>query len=574
MKLSNFLVGMLACATITACSNDTDAIIDTPTPNPTGNAYMAINLTMGNGIGTKATSDGGYDYGTTEEGAVKASDAFFLFYDAQGNYLTTGTIATGDGEIDEDGYLKLNDQPSDPSMGNIERTSNAVVVLGPTETKPSQVLAVLNAGSTNLLAGKNLDEAVKTIANSLTTDKGSFIMTNSVYVDNGKIVNAQAISNDNIKTSAEEAKEAPVSIYVERAAVKVSLKQGENTDFELENTSVVDGSSTEMKIVVDGWCINAYNQSTYLVKNLDASWANNAPISNWSDWSSAANHRSYWAQDANYTGEGEYENGPTYTGLTYKSYKDASKALSTSDKSTQEYCYENTVDPTYAKAQGGDYANVTTVLIAAHIETKTGDTYEQQDLFKKNGVYYTKDTWLNNIAAHCGYYWYKEGKDGAPSEWIALSEEDFEDGDYTISEESSQTTEPAKVTINFTDIKDKDGYTLVEGNTGTESKDESVVLAALNSSDYEYTKDVEGYKNGACYYQVPIEQLGPTGTTLHGVVRNHSYVLTLNSISKVGYPVYDENKQRPLIPGERTDYYVAMSLNILAWQTVEQSVEL
>ena len=582
MRLSNFLVGMLACAAITACSNDTDSIIDNPTPNPTGNAYMAINLTMGGGAGTKATTDGGNDYGTENEGAVKVSDAFFYFYDAQGNYLTTGTISTtNNSEQITDGYLKLTPQSSDPSEGNIERESSPIVVLGPTEIQPAQVLAVLNAGSTNLLAGKNLTDAVAYLQDNsadIADTKGSFIMTNSVYVNDNKIINAQAITADNIKQTPTEAiaTGVPVNIYVERAAAKVSLKTSNDAkEFELKDISpILDGSEISMKVVIDGWCINAYNQDTYLVKNLDNSWATSAPITNWTGWSSAANYRSYWAKDCNYSGSGNYHNGPTYKGLTYKAWKDATIQPSTSASPTKAYCYENTVDPSNVQAAGEQYANVTTVLIAAHVETKSGteSNYKKQDLFKKSGVYYTKSTWLQNIISSCNYYWYDE--DATGEKWIALSASDFETDDYTITESTTSTTAPATVTINFTDIKDKEGYTLVQGSNGTSNVDENQVLTALNSA--EMTKNVEGYKDGKCYYQVPIEQLatGLTATTVYGVVRNHSYVLTVSGISEVGYPVYNEDAVRPVIPGKDKDYYVACTLNILAWQTVEQTVEL
>ena len=574
MRLSNFLVGMLACAAITACSNDTDSIIDNPTPNPTGNAYMAINLTMG-GAGTKAVTDGGNDSGTADESAVKISDAFFYFYDADGNYLTTGKIqaTAADQDQTDNEYLKLTSQ-----TGNIENYSNAVVVLGPTEIKPSQVLAVLNAGTTNNLAGKSLTDAISTIQNGssdVANTKGSFIMSNSVYKDaNNKLVYAQPVTTS---TSAEEAKKAPVTIYVERAAAKISFSNS-TTDFELKNPAVVNANNVKMKVVIDGWCVNAYNQSTYLVKNLDASWASTDPVSGWKDWSNA-NFRSYWAKDANYTGDGGYNQGPTYKGLVYKKFSEANKT-----SGAAFYCYENTVDPTKAEAQGGDYANVTTVMIAAHIEAATGagGAYERQDLFKKDGVFYTENILKKNIAATSDYYWYyTESGQTATQHWVPITGEDLT---LTITESATQTdpTKPAYVTIAISNIaasSDKNipgGGILVKGDNSTESVSVDDAKTELNTNN-SFTKNVEGYNNGACYYQVPIEQLTPkyTSKVVYGVVRNHSYVLTLNGVSQVGYPVWDKaNIVRPIIPGDREDYYVAATLNVLSWQVVNQQVDL
>ena len=149
----------------------------------------------------------------------------------------------------------------------------------------------------------------------------------------------------------------------------------------------------------------------------------------------------------------------------------------------------------------------------------------------------------------------------------------MEDDDYTIAESTTATTTPATVTITISDIKDKDGYVLVQGNTSTTTVEKSAVIATLNAS--EVAKDVEGYQGGACYYQVPIEQLySAANAEIYGVVRNHSYELTLKSVSEVGYPVWNKGNDRPLIPGEHKDYYVAATLNVLAWQTVEQEVNL
>lgn len=567
MRLSNFLVGMLACAAITACSNDTDSIIDNPTPNQTGNAYMAINLGMG-GAGTKAVTDGRNDPGTADESAVKISDAFFYFYDANGNYLTTGKIqATA---ADQDGsnsdYLKLASQ-----TGNVENESNAVVVLGPTETRPSQVLAVLNAGSTNLLDNMPLSQAITQVKNGITATKGTFVMTNSVYMGSNGPVYAQAITDANIKetSTAALAEGTPVNIHVERAAAKVKLTNSNTGGYELTGTTpVVDNKQVSMKIVIDGWCINAYNANTYLVKNLDASWSTSAPFTN---WNAASSYRSYWAKDMNYDGTSDFSSKTgTYKDLVYSSWNDADQ-----NSATSIYCYENTVDnwtDGILQIEGGDYANATTVLIAAHIETKEGEgQYKAKDLFKKNGVYYTKETLMQNIVASGNYYWYDA--DNEQEKWIALSTEDLEDDDYTIAESTTATTTPATVTITISDIKDKDGYVLVQGNTSTTTVEKSEVIATLNAS--EVAKDVEGYQGGACYYQVPIEQLySAANAEIYGVVRNHSYELTLKSVSEVGYPVWNKDNDRPLIPGERKDYYVAATLNVLAWQTVEQEVNL
>ena len=178
MKFSRFLVGTLACALMTACSNEENPAVDNGTQGQEGSSYMAVNLVMSAETGSRAVTDGGYENGTEDEGAVKIASSVFLFYDAAGNYLTKGNIvADANNDATSDGFLDLINSESN----ELESKSNAVIVLGPTASQSTQVLAVLNGGN-SALAGLSLSQAIEqTTQSGLGTDKGSFLMTNSSY---------------------------------------------------------------------------------------------------------------------------------------------------------------------------------------------------------------------------------------------------------------------------------------------------------------------------------------------------------------------------------------------------------
>lgn len=577
MKLSKYLVGTLACALVAGCADEDTPAVDNGTQAQEGSSYMAVNLVMSTDAASRAATDGGFENGTAEEGAVSIANSVFLFYDAAGNYLTKGNIVTdADSDSDggsADGFLDLNSETQD-EHNELESKSNAVIVLGPTASQPTQVLAVLNGGN-SALAGLSLSEAIaRTTTSGLGTTKGTFLMTNATYVSGTEIVNATTIDPAvNLKETAEAAKAegAFVNIYVERVAAKLTVKESV-TEKELSGDGYVLDNTTgaTMKVIIDGWCANATNKSSYYVKNLDNEWLTTAPFTNWT-----GTHRTFWAKDMNYTGTGTYPSGPTYNGLEYKTWNETAPAVGALESGKYTYVFENTINNTEAEVEGGDNTNVTTVLVAAHIVYKKAgesDYSKPADIFKQNGVYYTEQGLTNVIVATSDYYWYYT-KDETET-WTPLKANDVT---FSFSNLSTEPN-PGVVTVDVTAITKPtiEGVTniiLVKGEgTKTETTIENAITALEGST---YTQNLMGYKEGKCYYQIPIEHLSSTaGAEFYGVVRNHSYVLTISDITGIGGAIYDPDKKLPLIPGKDKNYYMAAKLNVLAWKVVEQSAVL
>lgn len=249
------------------------------------NQYMAVDIAMSVGSSTKAPSD--YRDGSEAESTVNVKNSIFLFYDAYGNFLTSGVISATDGSVDENGNLKL----STANSPFVENESNAVIVLGPTRLRPALVLAVLNYDNCDALKNLSLADAHSQVDNrEISTEAGKFTMTNSVYVDGKNIVNATPIAASSVKETKEEALKTPVQIYVEREVAKVNMKAKDGlkqtaegkTCFETPNAeSVLDGVKVSARIVVDGWAANAFNTTSYLVKDVPASWLVTYPFANW-----------------------------------------------------------------------------------------------------------------------------------------------------------------------------------------------------------------------------------------------------------------------------------------------------
>lgn len=543
------------------------------------NQYMAVDIAMSVGASTKAPA-ADYRDGSEAESTVNVKNSIFLFYDAYGNFLTSGVISATDGSVDENGNLKLTTNLS----GFVEKESKAVIVLGPTRLRPALVLAVLNYDKCDALKNLSLADAHAQVDNNeISTEAGKFTMTNSVYVDGKNVVNATPISASSVKETKEEALKSPVQIYVEREVAKVNMKAKEGLNktaegkiyFETANAEyVLDGVKVAARIVVDGWAVNAFNTTSYLVKNVPASWIATNPFANWYD---EAAKRTFWAQDPNYSGSEDYIFGRdpkdepgTYKNVQYLSWKEATL----NDVNSYSYMYENTADKASAKVNGGELANVPTILIAAHVEmAQAGAAWKNPDLYKFGGLFYT-NTSLKNYAAEQilkgKLHWEYTTAEGLkiasvlPDQVNATFVANVADNSGSVKAKVAAVTAPAE------------GAKLMkEDNSVIESADWAKTVEDILNGENGFNiakKELVCYKKGMCYYQVPIKHNQTTDDVAYGTVRNHIYELTLSKIAKIGNPVFNPDEKLVLIPGEEKNYYVSAELKILKWRVVTQDV--
>lgn len=544
------------------------------------NQYMAVDIAMSVGSSTKAPAD--YRDGSEAESTVNVKNSIFLFYDAYGNFLTSGVISATDGSVDENGNLKL----STANSPFVENESKAVIVLGPTRLRPALVLAVLNYNQCDALKNLSLADAHTQVDNRvISTEAGKFTMTNSVYVDGKNIVNATPIAASSVKETKEEALKTPVQIYVEREVAKVNMKAKEGLKqtaegkicFETPNAeSVLDGVKVSARIVVDGWAANAFNTTSYLVKDVPASWLVTNPFANWYD---EAAKRTFWAQDPNYSGSEEYvfgrtpEDEPgTYKNVKYLSWNDAAQ----NKVDSYNYMYENTTDKASARVNGGELANVPTILIAAHVETaKTGADWERQDIYKFGGLFYTNKS-LKNYAAEQilkgKLHWEYTTAEGLktasvlPDQVKSKIVANVADNSGSVKVEVEALTAPAEGAKLM-----KEGEPASEIESANWAKTVEDILNGENGFNIA-KKELVCFKNGMCYYQVPIKHNQTAEDVAYGTVRNHIYELTLSKIAKIGNPVFNPEEKLVLIPGEEKNYYVSAELEVLKWRVITQDV--
>lgn len=520
---------LLAALALTSCSE-----ADGPeVPGNQGNdlGYVAVNILQSKDAKARATDDD-FENGSDDENYAQTG-LFFVFN-------AGGTQKRGEAQT-----LALT--PATPSTGNphVEKIYNAVLVIdgykGSKPTDANQIVCVLNAPA-GLANVTTLAQLQQEVANYAASGKGTFIMTNSVYKDGASEIVGAIVNDSDIYNSPSEALNAPVEIYVERVVAKI---KAESKNFKNNGAEAsIDGNKTEFDIDITGIEIANIATTSYLFKNMTGINAS------WSWVNDPANKRSYW------------ETVPSPLAYANQSYNQ----ITTPDFDI------NNVDLTQY-VQPNTSAQKTSVLVTAQLKLK-GQEGEaaKTDFVYVNGGYFSANGALKLIAQHVANngYWKKTADE--PATYEQLDADDFEwktDADFATAPEGLkdyQVVAQVKSTVGNIYTKDSEGNYIASS------------AAAVNDFLIEATNYFAGYyKNGLCYYFVEIDQSPVSGEkagTRLGVVRNHVYKLTLNSIGGIGTPVFDPDKI--IIPDRPTDdelWYLSARINVLAWRLVSQTVD-
>ena len=77
------------------------------------------------------------------------------------------------------------------------------------------------------------------------------------------------------------------------------------------------------------------------------------------------------------------------------------------------------------------------------------------------------------------------------------------------------------------------------------------------------------WKDGMTYYYADVKHLGSAGSVgEYGIIRNHSYQITVNGVKGWGTPVYDpETEVVPVKPTDK-ETYISAEINVLSWRVV------
>lgn len=550
------------------------------TPNDDGNggsntSYMAVNLVSSDATGSRATGNGYEDGSNIENNVTKVR---FYFFNGGGGTANVKTTASG--SVNYYDWANPTTNSGNPNNPNdIEKILSATIVI---DTKagdglPVRIAAVLNPTQELLDLGSmslsTLKEKSADFATTGLTSDGTFVMFNSVYVDGGKDYSTTDIKDGNICKTEKDAKDNPVTIYVERSVAKVSVTLGEaiaaDTDGKIalknkinngENLTV-EGKQVYLKL--GGWELAAETNKGRLVKKINPGWEGT-----W--WKGNSTYRTFWAI-----------NEMSATNVYDKNYNQISTAFGkTNYLYTNENAQKNDINGNSGNAQKN-----TKVIVKGSLVDENNNPFT---IVRHMGSHFAdnpdnfnnlKESILTVLENKEYFYYYKDGDN---YQQITAADLDVKVPTPITAEESKSNcyvytqlnaTAAARTTWYKSTVKNPtatSAYTKIDAdeinNTLKDKKSEDP-----NEKEYIIDRPLV-WKSGMTYYYYEIKHLQGCGEP--SVVRNHIYKTTITNIAGLGTPVYNPGDIIYPEKPEENSHYIAAEINILSWRIVENGYAL
>ena len=588
MKKITMLSSVLASALmlmVASCSSEDVAGDDAQIGKGT-TSFLAVNIeNVGSAPASRSyeQGDGTYENGTQAES--KINKVRFYFFNGDGTpYLL---VKQDPSQAESVNYLDKSVVQHDNNDQTVETKTDAVLVIeGNTKTVPASVIAVINPDvleNTTLHNGKSM--TISELRTSATGSKfydttNGFVMSNSVYESAGQDICSTPVAN-NVFSTSDEALSNPVDIYVERVNAKVNAKIDKNykrtgetenawsqnaegkyqievgsidvTTYEENTNSTPTTHKYPVYAVVQGWQVADANGKAEVCKQIKTSWfAGELGIN---PWTTSDYHRSFWSESVPF-------NSGAVTGANRPvnpSFKDINMPLSDGFAATPVYTLPNTPDAVVKNPKTSDN-DLTKLIVAAKLVYKDADSYKTAQVCQYRGLTYLgEDAVKKQIVGGFKQYLKNTATGGYQS--IEASDITFKTvpGSSVVKDYEVVAT----LASNVGELYVKDGETYK-----TVSKDD--VNAALAKEEAQVRST-----DGATYYYTPIKHLGDAGKLgEYGIVRNHSYQVTIQNIKGFGTPVYNpDQKIDPMIPSDENTY-LAASIKVLSWRVVSSNVDL
>lgn len=590
MKKFTMFSSVLASAlmlTVASCSSEDVAGGDSQ--NDKGaTSFLAVNIeNVGSAPASRSydKGDGTYEDGTGAESKIK--NVRFYFFNGDGTpYLLANDNPTNNQSVN---YLEQEIEKVDDHDHTAEIKTKAVLVLnGKTKTVPASVIAVINP---EVLDNTTLKSGTMTLSELRTAATGTkfydktdgFVMSNSVYESAGQDVCSTPVAS-NVFATSDAALQKPVDIYVERVNAKVNAKidadyqrTGETekawttnaegkyqikvgsidvTTYDDENTNAIPTTHTyPVYAVVQGWQLADADGKAELCKQISTSWyPGELGIS---PWTTSDYHRCFWSKSVPFTtGAVEGANhpvNPTFNGIT--------QSLSDAFSATPVYTLPNTPDKVVANPNTS-VNTLTKLIVAAKLVYKDNDgNYKNAQVCQYRGLTYLgEDAVKKQIVGGFAKY-FKKATTATGYQSIEASDITFKTVPGSSEVKDYEVVATLASTVGDLYVKNGEKYEPV-------SKDD--VNAALAKEEAQVRST-----DGDTYYYTPIKHLGTPGYLgEYGIVRNHSYQVTIQNIKGFGTPVYDPDKViDPMIPSD-DNTYLAASIKVLSWRVVSSKVNL
>ena len=563
MKRNLLFMSVLASLFLVGCSQKEIVPGGEDNGKGSGSSFINVNL-VSYGNGTRAISP--YEDGTDEEN--KVTKVRFYFFTETGG--PANVKLNGSSYVNYYDWTPGKDDVNPGSNPDIEKKLSATIVIRTPagDQVPQRIAAVLNptenAKSRSL---SELQSVAADYANGNFTREGQFVMFNSVYAEGSDEIVTQPILAKNLCTTEADAKDNPVTLYVERSVAKVSLGFGDlldsnhrmqikHKDGNAVKVPGVDGQQINVYLEIKGWGLTAETDKGRLVKKIDASWDGN-----W--WKGS--YRSFWAINA--------ENAANQ----YHKYTDIPEM----DWTTPPHLYTNE----NAGQLAGKQLNKTKFIINGNICDENGNALT---LVRHLGVHFAdvtsssdenenfkslKNSILKRLEASGKKYYVKETTGESDNALTTFRQIDA--GDIKIVKADQKTQEDSNNNC-YVYAQLTDAAANLIWYTNNEPSVENPTASASDINNALKNKDVVDWglvwNSGMTYYYDEIKHI--TDSKMTGVVRNHIYKVNITKIAGLGTPVYDPEEVIYPEKPEKNDHYIAAEIKILSWRVVTDNYEL
>lgn len=549
MKLTKYLVGIMAAGLMASCSSD-DVVEPVPAPVAEGgDGYISLSLNLPTTPASRANDV--FDDGLPREYNVK--DAAILLF--MGESESAATLESSY-EIYNGSDKLWNVEAPDVDNDNITTSYKKIMkieVPGNLKTSNLYVLVVVNSdgvvkannGVGVLVNGAafsgtfadllKVTSKAELIKNEGSPENQTIFMTNAplatVAGTNASPAAAEICTLVNMTakvyaTEAEAKAADAVGIYVERALAKATIVNSAST-IDVEGwEGVVESQDEYGKITANGdkpvvkhvrWTLSNVEDESFIVRNFDSTWlpyqvtdaaagqyrfVGNARVGYTSIQPYQDLFRTYFCKDPNYGQDKTYE--PLMSAYNSATNLYDVEAMPWSETGTEnpQYCRENTFDVAHQ-----NYKNTTRAILEVTVDAGIGVNEEDgtyKDFYLINGrqtMVYSEETAKSFVKKYV-----VENSDVIDAVERAVKNNAL-DGKYNVAD---------YVVINYAKERDEKGILKVVGVEFTTlvGGDQSTMPKFLDGQEAELVKNVnsyyvlEQYKKGICYYDARIKHFG------------------------------------------------------------------
>lgn len=563
------MTGLLGLGLLTACTND--ELSDNFAPNQNeGGAKVQIALTIAN---TAASSravpsgdTGSEEYGDDNEYIV--NDLLVVFANAAGRAQYVYEVsATAEQQMKD----ATNSTQGDDKLirvtkpFEVEPMLDAYVYVIANYQNSKNALSPIIQGQTDMNTVFDITDATKLSAS------GNFLMSNAtkptkqtIYAE--KSLEADTNYKDEVKDDGTSETNNPekvqlLEVEIQRAVAKVTFDQTKTTGFEIKDAS----DNTIATVDLTGAELINLNKKMYMV--MDESKATNKPSGITGEWA--------YPKDPNYDNNNTLIADATALAANFSNPAADYTAWATGEgqrtfANAVFYCPENTMTDVQQK-NGVTTGVVYRAKWTINTTTESGKANGFTEL-SKDGTDYLSQRFSAVLA--------KSSDEGFPT---TITQDVFTTADqesgtfYTFAGYIFRNKAAACLYKVLAENSEASAAITAYGTLYAKSfaADEADPATAATTGKIE-EDGIYKYKGGVCYYPVWIMH-NPDATVAmqqdkYGVVRNHWYLLTVQSISELGNykPTYDD----PDNPDDPEKAKIQVQAKIKKWTLVKQNVNL